>query len=266
MCGFFIKKNFCDGWDNMFQILIPNLVILAVGSVLILLLGTLVSVHQFVSLLLIPVALMIFFIPVFAFGDNAVKITDFGAASFSDYFRQFKGSIKDAVFFGFIVGVLIIALVTGIPYYFGVQKGSFQMLNFIMGMILIWFEIICFLALQWFIPVRSIMHNDFKKCLKKCFIIFFDNTGFSIFIFIYNLILFALSCVLFFILPGWGGIVVSLVNALRLRLYKYDFLEEHPEMSGRKERKRIPWDDLLEDDRESVGHRSLKSFIFPWKE
>ena len=50
------------------------------------------------------------------------------------------------------------------------------------------------------------------------------------------------------------------------RLYKYDYLEEHPELTTKKERRHIPWEELIYEDRETLGPRKLKSFIFPWKD
>jgi hypothetical protein len=44
-------------------------------------------------------------------------------------------------------------------------------------------------------------------------------------------------------------------------MYKYDYLEKNP-----GDRRRIPWDALLVEDRERVGKRTLKGMIFPWKE
>jgi hypothetical protein len=49
-------------------------------------------------------------------------------------------------------------------------------------------------------------------------------------------------------------------------LYKYDWLEEHPELTTRAEQKKVPWNELLAEDDETVGHRTFKSFFFPWKE
>ena len=67
-------------------------------------------------------------------------------------------------------------------------------------------------------------------------------------------------------LPGVNGITLSNMNALRLRLYKYDWLEEHPDYENdRDKRADVPWDQLIADDKESLGERKLLSFIFPWK-
>ena len=49
---------------------------------------------------------------------------------------------------------------------------------------------------------------------------------------------------------------------MKLRLYKYDYLEENPDAK----RNDIPWDALLIDERERVGKRTLRGMIFPWKE
>jgi len=111
-----------------------------------------------------------------------------------------------------------------------------------------------------------LMHNNFKKCLKKCFIVFFDNTGFSIFMAFYNLVMIVLSVFFVGFVPSLAGILIADTNAMRLRLYKYDYLEEHPELKTKKERKQIPWEELLYDDKETLGPRNFKSFFFPWRE
>jgi hypothetical protein len=43
-------------------------------------------------------------------------------------------------------------------------------------------------------------------------------------------------------------------------------LEEHPELKTKKERKNIPWEELIYEDRETLGPRTFRSFLFPWKD
>ena len=104
------------------------------------------------------------------------------------------------------------------------------------------------------------------KCLKKCAIIFFDNTGFCFFTLFINIIL----SVFIFTLPGF--FLSYLDQALRLRLLKYDYLDNITanqdnilQETGQK-RIKIPWNELLIEEREKTGERGLKSLIFPWKE
>ena len=47
--------------------------------------------------------------------------------------------------------------------------------------------------------------------------------------------------------------------------YKYDWIEVNPGLSA-KERKNVPWNDLLAKDRKLLGQRTLKGFFFPWKD
>ena len=129
-----------------------------------------------------------------------------------------------------------------------------------------WIDLFIILAFQWFIPIRSLMHNNFKKCLKKSFLIFFDNKGFTFLTALYNLVLIAISVFFIGFIPSFSGILLANTNALRIRLYKYDYLEEHPELETRAEQKQIPWEELIYEDREALGPRKFKSFIFPWKE
>ena len=82
----------------------------------------------------------------------------------------------------------------------------------------------------------------------------------------YTFFLSALSICLFGLLPSVSGITLAQVNTLRLRLYKYDYYEAHPELKTPKEKRYIPWDELLQNDKETLGPRSFKSLIFPWKE
>jgi hypothetical protein len=84
---------------------------------------------------------------------------------------------------------------------------------------------------------------------------------------VHNAVVLVLSMFLAFLFPGPGGILLFLDEALRLRLLKYDWLEANPAADPAQARKRkIPWDEILIDERERTGTRSFKSFIFPWKD
>ena len=60
------------------------------------------------------------------------------------------------------------------------------------------------------------------------------------------------------------------MNALRLRLYKYDWIEEMTSqdsdfINSRDKRSEVPWDELLASDKESLGEFKLSRLLFPWK-
>ena len=147
------------------------------------------------------------------------------------------------------------------------EQGSF--IGLLAGYMFLVITISIFMGLFWYPAMRSLLHNSFGKCLKKCFVILFDNPGKSFVIGVYNLFLFLISVVLLGLAPGLAGIVLSRENALYLLLKKYDYLDaldEQKEPANSPKRKIIPWREILSDDIEATGTRGFKGFFMPWKE
>lgn len=287
MYGFLLKKNFCDGWDNLLSVVITNVIFLFVGLGIVTLNGSIIgkiitdagfsnvdsidmnivlSKISLNNILLIIFSFILSFIiasiVIFAYGDSAASIADFRGIHYADFFKAIPGVIKDATLFGLMCSLILMISGFSICYYFAQQTT----ITFMMGAAICWIDIFIILSLQWFVPLRSNMHNNFRKCLRKCFIIFFDNTAFSVLTGLYTIFLLVLTVLFIGFLPSVAGIEIAKANALRLRLYKYDYLEEHPELQTKRERSRIPWEELIYDDRETLGPRKLRSFLFPWKD
>lgn len=278
MFGFFIKKNFCDVWDNLLHIFVVNLVIMAgvAAGVFLCLFSVSFDGPVLVKNLFFTVALFIasslVSILIFAECENASLIANFRAPTFKSYFSNIVPSIKDGVLFGLLVAVIYLIASVALPYYFNLwipEDGSEgSIFGLLLMAVVFWFLVITVLSLQYFFAIRALMGNPFFKTLKKCFILFFDNTGFTILLFFKNLFNVALS-ILFIVslgtVPGIASICLSCTNALRLRLYKYDWLEVNPDLTP-KEQKDVPWKDLIAKDKRTLGPRKFKSFIFPWKD
>lgn len=264
MYGFLLKKSFCDGWDNLLSVIITNVIILFASMGCIFLFSLTVKLKS--ALLMCVCALftcVVISILVFAYGDSAAEIANFNGIRIVDYFKAIPSALKDGALFGLMIGGIGILSFFCFDYYF-LQLNNY--LGIFLGGMILWLDIFLFLALQWFLPIRSLMHNNFKKCFKKSLIIFFDNTGFTILVSLYNLLCTVISIVFVGFIPAWAGTLINNTNALRIRLYKYDYLEEHPELKTKKERRQIPWEELIYEDREALGPRKFKSFIFPWKD
>ena len=262
MFGFLLKKSFCDGWDNLFSLVIINVLSLFTGLGIFFLFN-LVKENDLLIYLVFVLACLIFSIYAFAYGELSGKIANFDGVGILDFFRAIPSVLKDAVLYGLMTAAIVLISVVAFDYYFVQMQTLF---GFFLGAMILWIDVLLLLSLMWFIPIRALMHNNFKKCLKKCFIIFFDNTGFCLLIGLYNLVMIALSVVFIGFFPALTGILIADTNALRLRLYKYDYLEEHPELQTKRERRQIPWEELIYEDRETLGPRKFKSFFMPWKE
>ena len=229
------------------------------------------SVHPLLPNLAFVLCAGVLMIALFAWGANAAKLADFRSPSFGVFFSALKLVWKIGFAFGALVAIALLLARFAIAYYLSLYFKDGSLLALIVTAALGWFLLVSAIALQYFIPLYFLQENNgFAKCLKKSFIIFYDNVFFSIELFVYNVILFALSCFLLMLVPGLNGITLSSTNALRLRLYKYDWIEKMSETdpefeNNRDKRNEVPWDELLADDKESLGPRKLGSFIFPWR-
>ena len=267
MISFFIKKNFCDGWDNVFWLILSNILCFAIiiacyfaGSWVLQISSWPEWLPITISIILLVLAAFGVFTFILSINDSCAKIADFKSVQIKEVFKNLKTCVKDgAILTGFFSVITFLAVVS---VYFYLQMGN--MLGLFLSALVVWGFLFLVLALQWYFPLRAQMHGGFRKTLKKSFIMFLDNTGFSIFMFFYNLILIALS-IFIFLIPGFSGLCLSMNNALRLRLYKYDWLEEHPGLTAKEANKLVPWGELIAEDYETLGPRPLKSFIFPWK-
>jgi uncharacterized membrane protein YesL len=257
MIGFFIKKSFFDGWDHLFSLILLNLGFIAVVGLGFVLPGSL-GAPGWLIIALIAVSLAAVSVWMSACIYALKGVSDFGSIHFSDIW----GFVKQGLVPGLQVGGLLVAgyfvLRTGLPFY--LQIGG--ILGALAAGVIFWCAVILVLALQFYIPLRARLGGGLRKNLRKSFVIFFDNPGFSIFLFLYSAVTLALSIFIAFLLPGFSGVALAQNVALRIRLYKYDWLEEHPEANRRE----VPWDKLLEEDRDLVGKRTLKGMFFPWKE
>ena len=274
MLGFFFKKNFYDGWDNVLFIFVPNLILdvfFLIGGGLFYL-GTKVNGTAGIIIWGCTVLLVITAgsILSLAWAESAAKIADYESAEIKPFFTILKTCIKDGILYGIVLFAVLLVSAAGIIFYFRPVSGAtLPFIGLMAGSVFFWIMLTIISALFWYPSLRAIMHNPFKKSIKKCFIILFDNIGSCVVLGIYNFFLLIISIVMVGLAPGLGGIGLSRVNFLRILLKKYDYLEiAEKEAAGKKPvfRNKIPWQELLKEDIEITGSRSIKSFFMPWKE
>ena len=260
MIGFLLKKTFFDLWDNMFRIVLLNLGFIASLAVPVFLPGLL----PIPALSLAVLALGILWCSVYlAAASLSVKaLSDYGSFGFADFFTNLKAVWPAGMVMGIAVFLLFAMARVIIPFYLAMNS----MIGLLLAAVIFWTLALAAVSFQFFFAIRARLDTKLSKVFKKCFIIFFDNPGFSIFCLLHNVVIIAISTLLAFLLPGPAGILLFLDEALRLRLFKYDWLEANPESGASSRRVKIPWDAILIDEREKTGTRSLRSFIFPWKD
>ena len=163
MYGFLLKKNFCDGWDNLLSLIVTNLILLfaTAGSIL---LSAYLASNIFIQLLIYLVSFVVISILYFAYGDIAANIANFNSVHIVDYFKAIPGVLKDGALFGLMFAGIVWVSQVGISYYFFESQTMFGVC---LGAVIVWVDVIFFLALQWFVPIRSLMHNNFITSTEK---------------------------------------------------------------------------------------------------
>ena len=265
MLNFFFRKNFYDGWDNLIMLFVPNLIInfFVFSGAAIMFFG-----REYLAIWIVCAVLItcICSVAVIAWAESALKITEGMPLSLKDFFKTLPSCIADGLKYASVLLLLFFATGAGGAYYF---RKDATIIGLMAGFALCWVAFIIFAALMWYPALRAIMHNPFGKSIKKCFIILIDNLWQSFVIGIYIIFLCFISIIMIGTAPGMAGLVLARVNALRLILKKYDYLKELDKNhvpAASPERRKIPWKQILKNEMEAVAPRTLKTFIFPWKE
>jgi hypothetical protein len=257
MIFFLIKKTFFDMWDNLLRIIIFN--IISIGLFLgIFLLASLFKGYDVLLVILSLIGVAIFMVFSTAVSLYIKEITDYKKPGILDFISYLKKSWLTGLFLFAALVVFFIISNISFPFWASLKHIG----GYIIFCILVWAGVFFVLSIQYFLPIYSRMNNNPLKTLKKCFLVFIDNPLFSIILFIGSIIIMIISALTLFMMPGFSTVLLWLNAGTKLRLYKYDYLELHPEAL----RKKIPWKELLVNDMECVGKRSFKNLIFPWKD
>ena len=261
MYFFFIKKVFFDSWDNLLSLIVLNIgfIIIIAGFAYTTFLFDPGSTGFFISYII-----LIFIFNFYTGGVSGYtkELIFTGSGDLRDVFRIAKNSWRQNLIIAVFSIIELSVLVIGFPFYLSI--GGIP--GLVGGVTIFWVSLFAVLSSQYFLPLGFQLQGGIKKQVKKSFLIFFDNTFFTIFLGIHTLILLMISFLTAFLMPGISVILLSHQAALKLRLYKYDYLEDNSNVSGESRKKGIPWDALLLDERDLLCQRSLKGMIFPWKE
>ena len=266
MIGFLVKKTFFDLWDNMFRIAIVNLGFIVSISIP-LFLPSLIPVPA-LSLLVLGAGIGWCFVYLAAAAFSIKEISDYKTFYIGDFLGNIRAAWPAGIFLG-ALAILIWAMAWFfIPFYLEMNS----LFGLFLAAVIFWTILFLLLSLQFYFSVRARLDTKLFKALKKCFILFFGNPGFSVFSFLLCIAIFVPSALLAFLLPGPAGILLFLDEALRLQLLKYDWLQANTETEAEQntggsasKRRKIPWGLILAEEREKTGTRSLKNLIFPWK-
>jgi hypothetical protein len=260
MIGFLIKKTFYDLWDNMFRIVLLNLGFIVSLAIPILLPG-LVPIPV-LSMVIAAIGILWCLVYLSAAAITIKAASDYGVFGFADFWANLKKGWPTGIVMGLVVFFFFIVIRIIIPFYLDMNS----VVGILLAGLIFWTLVLTLISFQFFCAIRARLDTKPLKIIKKCFIIFFDNPGFSIFSALYTLVTLVLSFIFALLLPGPAGLLLFLDEGLRLLLIKYDWLEANPPAPDSPKRRQIPWDALLIEEQKKTGTRTFRNFIFPWKD
>ncbi len=258
MFGFLIKKAFFDTWDNFIPAILVNLGFIAVLAIPMLLPQALAGVSPIFGVIAFALGVLALFIYAGGAMGVAKTIVNYQAPEWQTFTGALVAYLPVTITLGVLVALHAALLLVAVPVYSAMDNVA----GLVAIAVLFWLSVIWWLSIQYVIPVRTRLADQIVPVFKKAFILSLDNTVFTAALAAGALVITGISFFTAFLIPGITGLAVWYQAALKLRIYKYDYLEENPGTS----RKRVPWDALLYEERDRVGKRTLRGMIFPWKE
>lgn len=269
--GFLLKKWFFDLWDNFLPLIVVNLGFVLVAVVIGTAPGLVAPDGTIAFFAVMGLLTACGFVYLGGVVGAARKAADFGSVGWQEFAGGFRRFFKPSLGLGVLVVLHIV--VAGIATVFYAQflrvdqdatraLETQNVLGIVALGILFWVSVLWWLVAQYFLTVADRLDRRGKRAFRSSLLLVADNVPFTLgMAFVAGLIA-VLSLVTAFLLPGIAGLALWYQDGIRLLMYKYDYLEENPEASRRD----IPWDELLYDDRERVGKRTLRGMIFPWRD
>ena len=257
MFGFYIKKAFFDGWDNFIQLVLQNIIYIVF---FLLIVGSVVVFGDNMALFL-PAAIAIIFLFCLSMGGTSSVVynwSEYKSETWRPFMKGVGRNIRHSMVFFLCLMVLFLLFFLVIPFYLSFNN----IVGTIFGVMMVWLSVFLLLVLPYYFPLMNLLPGDGPfKTLKKCFIVAGDNIGYTIMLLLHNLVDIVLTVVTMGLLPGWCGLMLGGQDMMKLLMKKYDWLEENPGKSV----KEMDWSEILYDEKETLGPRSLKNMIFPWK-
>lgn len=260
MLLFTLKKWFFDMWDSVLKLLVLNALFITFIAFPLSMPGWMVAagLPEWLAIAVFVAGVVLSVMMVSAIVYVTSLSVDYQSWGLSEFWYGARHLfVRTTLFAAMNVGVFLL-LRNAVPFYMAWENT----LGYAAVAIMFWLGVFWIMMSQLYLPLYCRMGDPFFKTWKKSLLVALDNPGFTFFLLIVLVGGTIVSEFTAYMFPGIFGLIILVQGAVRLRLKKYDYLEENPEAK----RNKIPWRALLQDDRTKIGRRSVKGMFFPWKE
>ncbi len=280
MFGFQLIKWFWNLWDHLLTIILWNLSCLMTVGLFFYLLQIFLAAADGLPQVLPAALLSLLLLFCSTVLQHTLALSNYAIAKFerSEWKECLcrawrKDSLRAAILMDLGLGVLF--LIYFVSWRFYTQQGG--LLSLMAQGLLFWLALLLLLSSGFYFPLLVREEFSIKKALRQSLVVCLDNFLLSLALGLVGLLLLVISflppLMLFF---GPAGLGLWYEVSLRILYYKYQYIQQLPEEEIQKARSsrgnlrrrkpEIPWRALLREERERIGPRSLRNFIFPWKD
>lgn len=226
-------------------------------------LGKLVLVSMLGGVLCVPVVTVpIVLLALFHFASLLVEKDD---ASIKDFFRGIRLYWARGLFFGLLVLLVYVVLVSNIVFYLRLLKGDYAWIGAVLGGLSVWGLVLYSLMLLYAGPLALIKKHNIFGVLKYAFLLTVDNVvytiGVAILLVAMLFVLLALTHgVGLFFLGSFCIVLPSVAHHELARYYEKVELETAAVESG-QHLKRL----TAEDEFDRYANRGFRDIVKPWE-
>ncbi len=174
-----------------------------------------------------------------------------------NFIAALKNHVMHIIVFYLVSVFLSACIMILIPFYFHGKS----YIGVFLGTMLFWVVLFLTVSMQYYLPLCHITHDGPLTVMKKCFALVLDNKLYSLFVSVKTVFDFMLSALSFFLFPGISFICLTHADSVKLLLLRYDWAREHCVRT-----KDVNVEEMLEEEKQNIGPRSLKGLFFPWKD
>ena len=258
MLRFLLKKSFFDIWDNFIPLFISNIATAAVILGLYILLQVTGEVSIGVLAVILAIFLAILTVMLFALNGMAHQWSDWKSDCMHGLCLSIKNNPGHMLFFYVITCTIGFCVLFMFPFY--MQSNSYM--GILMAVVLFWIFLVVVPAMIYYIPLALYMPDDGAfLTFKKCLALVLNNKAVTLFVFLRTVLDVIITLGTCLLVPGITGICVIHQDTVRLLLMKHDYMRKHL-CKGED----VDWRAVLEKEEATLGPRSIRTIIFPWKD
>ncbi len=271
MMGLTIRKAFYDTWDNLGLVFLATVIFDLLLLIPVSLPGLLAETSPALAFAVQSAGIAICVGWAGAFSVPVNRIVTGRSPAIRKQFRRILRGFLSGLAYG-VVGVAVRATVLTAFQFYGALGNAAGLIALA---VVFWMTVAAIMIAGVLLPVRDQQDGSWWHTARQSALLAMDNPLFFLGVIVLPILgivligVFLSPAAAFFaylVFPGIGGWMVWLHVSVLLRSRKYEWLRDHPDAETGGFFRRFPWGEILMQERQDTGRRTIRSLFFPWKD